>query len=530
MLNLLLKDFKLMLGSKQSLSQRIISAFFAALFFGAVIVVEVFLFRTILNTIGNIKGATSAFLTVFLCVTTVIITVSDLFNAKRLFFDDKDIEQLSPRPVTNGQIILSKMLFLFLIHYFTSILFEYPVLFAYGEMIGKPPLYFFTALFYPVATFLFEAGIALLLVYPLWLLSNLLKKHFLVKLIVSFAVIVALSFAYSYVLDVFIKLVSKNGLILLFSKDSIAKMIDFKKYAFPVNFLTDIFVNKSARAFFPFIFISAGIFGMGVAVAVFAFNYVRNVRVYGTIKSKKHAYKPVSVTKALIKKEITLICKNSDYVFSFTGLLVVQPLLLTFVIRSMNAALSAGSIQYFAALVPGLVSYVDILFVMLFTVVINQGANSYVTMEEKTVKNMKTIPVPFSKQLFIKVAIPFTMSLISLFASSLTLILTAAVTVKTGIFAFAVSVLLLFIFDVVSLWEELNIRHGKPRSTFVSSVISYLLPVCYAVVAILLSYEKISDTLTLLGGIATIIILGAFPVYYVFKNAGRLFLGLEAIN
>ena len=176
MLNLLLKDFKLMLGSKQSLSQRIISAFFAALFFGAVIVVEVFLFRTILNTIGNIKGATSAFLTVFLCVTTVIITVSDLFNAKRLFFDDKDIEQLSPRPVTNGQIILSKMLFLFLIHYFTSILFEYPVLFAYDEMIGKPPLYFFTALFYPVATFLFEAGIALLLVYPLWLLSNLLKK------------------------------------------------------------------------------------------------------------------------------------------------------------------------------------------------------------------------------------------------------------------------------------------------------------------------------------------------------------------
>lgn len=530
MLNLLLKDFKMMLGSKQSLSQRMISAIFTVLFFGVVVVVEVFLFRTILNTINNINGASFAFLTVFLCVTAVIITVSNLFNAKKLFFDVKDIEQLSPRPVTNGQIILSKMLFLFLIHYGTSILFEYPILFAYGEMIGKPPIYFFTALFYPVATFLFEAGVALLLVYPLWLLSNLLDKHFLVKLILSFAIILGLSFAYSYVLDVFIKLVSKNGLILLFSQESIAKMIAFKSYAFPVNFLTDIFVGKSVRAFFPFIFISAGIFGMGVAVSVFAFNYVRNVRVYGTVKPKKHAYKPVSVTKALIKKEVTLICKNSDYVFSFTGLLVVQPVLLTFVIRSMNAALSAGTIQYFTALVPGLISYVDILFVMLFTVVINQGANSYVTMEEKTVKNMKTIPVPFSKQLFIKVAIPFTMSLISLFASSLVLVLTEAVTVKTGIFAFIVSLLLLFVFDVVSLWEELNIRHGKPRSNFASSLVCYLLPICYAVVAILLSYEKISDTLTLLGGVGAIIVLGAFPVYYVFKNAGKLFLGLEAIN
>ena len=519
-----------MLGSRQSLSQRIISAIFSVLFFGAVIVVEVFLFRTILSTLENIKGATSAFLTVFLCVTTVLITVGDLFNAKRLLFDDKDIEQLSPRPVTNGQIILSKMLFLFLMHYATSMLFEYPVLFAYGEMIGKPPVFYFTALFYPVATFLFESGVALLLVYPFWLLGNLLNKHFAIKLVASFAVILGLSFAYTYVLDVFIKLVSKNGLILLFSQESVAKMIVFQRYAFPVNFLTDIFINKSARSFFPFILISAGVFGMGVALSVFAFNYVRNIRVYGAIKPKKHAYKPVSVTKALIKKEIALILKNSDYVFSFTGLLVVQPVLLTFVVRSMNTALSAGTLQYFAALVPGLVGYVDVLFIMLFTVVINQGANSYVTMEQKTVKNMKTIPVPFKKQLIIKVAIPFLLSALSLFASSLTLILTDTVTVKTGVFAFFVSLLLLFVFDVVSLWEELNIRHGKPRSNFVSSLVSYLLPVCYVVSAILLSYQKVSDTFTLLGGFAVIAVLGAFPVFYVFKNAGRLFLELEAIN
>ncbi len=72
--------------------------------------------------------------------------------------------------------------------------------------------------------------------------------------------------------------------------------------------------------------------------------------------------------------------------------------------------------------------------------------------------------------------------------------------------------------------------NGKPRSNFASSLVCYLLPICYAVVAILLSYEKISDTLTLLGGVGAIIVLGAFPVYYVFKNAGKLFLGLEAIN
>lgn len=530
MLNLLLKDFKMMLGSKQSLSQRVIAALFSVLFFVILIVVEVFLFRTILQTISGIKGASDAFLTVFLSITAVIITVSNLFNAKRLFFNTKDIEQLSNRPVTNGQIISSKLLYLFFIHYFTSITFEYPLLFAYGEMISKSPIFFFTALFYPVATFFFEMGIALLFVYPLWLLTKVFKKHFLIELGASLLVIFGLAIAYSEVLDVFIKLVSRNGLSQLFSQDSIAKLIVFEQYAFPVNFLTDIFLRKSTSAFFPFALISLGVFGMGVSVAIFAYNHVRNVNFSASVISKKHAYKPVSVTKALIKKEFSLIAKNSDYIFSFTGLLVVQPLLLTFVVKSMNATLSAGTVQYFAALVPGLKEYVDILFVMLFTVIINQGANAYITMEERTIKNMKTIPVPFAKQLLIKVAIPFTLSFVSSLASVLVLFITGVTSFRTAAFSLLITTVLLFVFDVVSLWEELNIRHGKPRSTFFSSILSYLLPFAYVIAAILLSYLQVSTVLTLFGGLLVIAIIGAAPVVIIFKNAGKLFLNLEAIN
>lgn len=530
MLNLLLKDFKLMFGNKQSLSKQILSAFFYVVFLGIFVVVEVFLFQAILQTIGKIDGAQSAFLTVFLCITAVIITVSNLFNAKRLFFDDKDIEQLANRPVTSTQIIVSKMLYLFFIHYATSLLFEYPLLFAYGQMIGKSAIYYFSTVFYPFATFFFETGVALLLVYPLWLFTKFMKKHFLIEMGVSLLMIFGLAIAYSYVLDIFIKLVSKNGLAQLFSQSSIESLIKFERMAFPVNFLKAIFINKSRSSLFPLAFISTGVFGMGVSIAVYAYNHIRNISFATAVLTKKHAYKPVSVTKALIKKEFSLIAKNSDYIFSFTGLLIVQPVLLTFVIKSMNATLSAGTIQYFVALVPGLKDYVNILFVMLFTVVINQGANAYVTMEERTVKNMKTMPVSFKKQLFIKVAIPFLMSLISCFISVLALVITGTVSFKTAGFSFLVTVVLLFIFDIVSLLEELSIRHGKPRSTFFSSALSYVLPFAYAVSAILLSYMGLDTTITFFGGLAVIILIGAFPVFYVFKNAGKLFLGLEAIN
>ena len=54
---------------------------------------------------------------------------------------------------------------------------------------------------------------------------------------------------------------------------------------------------------------------------------------------------------------------------------------------------------------------------MLFTLIINQGANNYISMENKNVRLMKTIPVNLYKQLFIKVIIPFILSSASLFVS-----------------------------------------------------------------------------------------------------------------
>ena len=530
MINLLIKDFRLMFGNKQSASQRIISGIFSVLFFVAFIVIEVFLFRTILKTIKDIKYASTAFLTVFLLITTIFITIGNLFQAKRLFFDAKDIEQLSNRPVSNTQIIMSKLLYLFLIHYATSLMFEYPLFVAYGLLANKMPMFYYLCLFYPVATFFFSMGVALLLVYPLWLFTKFIKRHFWLEMSVSLVLICGLTIVYSYVLDIFIKLVANNDLLSLFSQESINGFIKFQNYAFPVNFLVDIFFNKHARALFPYLCISLGVFALGLSVAIFAFGDVRNISSSTTVNQKERPYKSTSVTTALIKKEISLIAKNSDFIFSYTGLLIAQPLLLYFVTKSMNTVLGSGTIQYFAKLVPGLVDYVDILLMMLFTVIINQGANSYITMEERTIKNMKTIPVPFGKQLFIKVAIPFGLSTVSLIVSCLVLWLTKTITLQLALFAFLISVVLLFVFQIISLWEELSIRHGKPRTSSMSTLFAYLLPIIYAVTAIILSYTGLPTVVTILGGLGVITVIGAVPVIIVFTRANDLFLSLEAIN
>ena len=127
MLNLLLKDFKLMFGQEKSPLSRVLSILFTLLFVALFVTVEVFLFKTILDKIVTVQNAPRAFLTLFLTVTSLLLVIANTFQAKKLFFDAKDIEQLSTHPVANRQIILSKLVFLLVSHCITSTIFQFPL-------------------------------------------------------------------------------------------------------------------------------------------------------------------------------------------------------------------------------------------------------------------------------------------------------------------------------------------------------------------------------------------------------------------
>ena len=102
---------------------------------------------------------------------------TEILFSKKLFFNEKDIEQLSIHPVSNSSIILSKLLFLFVMHYATCLLFVYPLFIAYGALYPMQLKFYYLGLFYPILSFFFEMGIALFVVYPVWFIKKWLKKH-----------------------------------------------------------------------------------------------------------------------------------------------------------------------------------------------------------------------------------------------------------------------------------------------------------------------------------------------------------------
>ena len=192
----------------------------------------------------------------------------------------------------------------------------------------------------------------------------------------------------------------------------------------PINFLVDSFVNHVRSAIFPSIAISIGVFVLGLSVSIYFYNkFLQNNRTdSGTVKTKE--LKVESIRKALIKKELVLLLRNSNFIFSFTGLLMVEPFLSYLIIKSMNTIFTSGSLAYYLASVPNIIAFLDVMLMMLISAIIFQGANSYITNENKAIRLMKSIPVSLFEQLAIKVAIPLALSLAFLFISYLVLAFT----------------------------------------------------------------------------------------------------------
>ena len=109
MLNLLYKDFKLLFSSDKGKGQKILSLAFSIIFIGLFVAIEVFIFNMVFQKIERIQYADKAFVTVFLVIISLVLIIMEVGRAHKLFFDERDINQLTRCPVTSSEIITSKI-------------------------------------------------------------------------------------------------------------------------------------------------------------------------------------------------------------------------------------------------------------------------------------------------------------------------------------------------------------------------------------------------------------------------------------
>lgn len=533
MLSLIFKDFKLLFaGTHRNKLSKVLSILFTILAGVLFLVIEVYLFSEIFKRLKNIVGATDSYFTLFLFVISSLLTVFAILTAKKLFFNQEDNVKLQSLPISNSKIILSKLFFLFMTMYFMNMVFTFPLFVTYGRLYGKMVMFYFKAIFYPIFLFGFQGGVALLLVYPFKLLLDFFKKHLIVQFVVVVVIAFALTFAYSRVLNIFINLVASNNIASLFTTEAINRIKFLEKFMVPINFLERYFVNNSRAALFPSIAIAVGFLAAGLTVSIFAYNkFLQNVFSDSSKKkTKEHQLKSSSVTKALIRKELVILLRNSDFIFSFTGLLMVQPLLSFLIIKSINTIFTSGSLTYYLMAVPNILAFLDIMLMMLMSAIIFQGANNYITNENKNIRLMKSIPVPFFKQLFIKVSIPLIFSVTILLISYLVLAIGRQISWASFGYGLLINLIFIITLAIISLYEELSIKRNQAKNSLLSNIFTYAVPFTYFLIALLMCYNKVNFNLIFLLGFG-VVTISLLPFVICFKRRiSNKFLSLEVSN
>lgn len=530
MLNLIAKDFKLMFASKNGLKEKIISLIFSLIVGLMFIAIETFVFVTIINKIKVYQDAAIPFFTIFLFVISLIMIFFAVYNTKRLFFDEEDSKYLSSYPISNSKKVLSKLVFLFIIQYCANLIFTTPLFIAYGIIFEKLLFFFYSILFYPLFVFIFEAGLAFIIVYPYKLISDFMKKHVIVKLFATIIIAFGLTYAYGQLLNLFINLVSSNQLDSLFNVDVIESVSYLSERLMPVNFLVQIFINKSTKHLLSYLSFSLGIFLLGISLLIYFYHNFTNFIINEKKNNKLRELKVRSVKKALIRKEIIVLFKDSSYLFSFIGLLAIQPFLSVLIIKSINTVFASGTMAFYISLLHNFLPLLDILLMMLITLIISQGANQYITMEDKNIRLIKIMPVKIKTQLSIKVMIPFILSSTFCIISYLSLLVSYVISFTTFIFGSVLTILLLLIVDIVSLFEELKIKRNKPRSYIISTIYSYVLPICYFIVMVICSFYNMNIYIVYVIGIIAFILLSLPFVINIKSKVKNLFDELEVSN
>lgn len=492
MIELIKKDFLLLLPERKK--GRVTDILFTIVFLALFLLLEVFLFSSVMAKVEMYDNMPECIFTAFLLLVLVGMTISGLSHAERLFFQTKDMRLVCVIPVPLYKILLSKATVFFVTEWLTTFLFSYPLFVSYGLISDMPGGFYALSLLYPLCSLLLETAFVLLFITPLHTLLKTLKKHRAVYAVLVVAAMAAFSVLYYFVLTFFIGFVLQNqdGIFSTYNLQIIQKIFD---KAIPMIWLARAFVEGNIADFGLFMLFSLGLLLVDGIVFIGAYSPSMRFQPADIPPKKLPKYKKCGLTATLVRKEFFLLAQ-SDRLFSFLALLIVQPFLFSLIVSAIGNIFSTGIFFYYTAYLPQFLPLTYVFIALLFTLIVNQSANRYFSAEENMGDYLHTLPVSYEKQTLVKLAVPYVCSMISLTVSLTGAAWTGLIDLSAAIGAEILSAILLCGFELASLHCE---RYGKNGILY---IYLYALPSLFWASGVTLSYvcAELPITLFLLAG------------------------------
>lgn len=474
--------------AKKGIIKKIMSILSSIVLLGLFITLEVILYINIFDKVNVYTNLNDSLLIILLFILFIFGIFTNVGFAYSAFFkNEKEKIILGTSPASTFDIIYAKCINI----YFKSLIYVFSTIFTLSVAYGiksEVDFVFHVLMFFAsiVISFLCEM-FGMILVVPFKEIRKLLTRFKIISFIVMIIVLIAFSFVYGGILNLFVNLIRNDDIGSLFTTERVEFLNSVSKYLYPIFNMVDFakcnemnvnFVISLAFMIFSFVF------------AIFILNKYLGAYYHGAIdkktskKSNTYSIKLTSINNALIRKELSLALSNNEGIFSYISLVILQPFVVFSVISAVNLIFSTGNLNYISTLFPSIFLTVDVLLILLFLAVINTTSTMSLVKERSTLIVMKTMPVSYFKQLLFKALVPTIISSVSYLITLVVLVSFGEISFIEFAFLIVVGLLSIILLNVLSLFNDLKSRGA---SSLLSLILGFVLPFILVAVGALTS-------------------------------------------
>lgn len=471
----------------------------------ASLVAALLLIFVLLNKRFETFGVSLPLYIISLFILVIVQMIIHLPKFKKMVFNPSDKQIINVLPIKRKTLITSKMILFYIEELISLSFLVIPLTVAYGLTNNVNGSFYLVLLPLILVLPIFVLTLSLLFVYPYYYAVEYLKNKYFIQFALIIALIGTAAFGYKSILEVFISLINEDRLTYLFNVRNATLIENISKFLVPCNWIIGLSNGKLINILY---IISSSAFCLAVCYLLSDKLYNIKIRFNKPVLKEK-LNKVTTPTKSLIKKEYILMFRSTNYLFSYGSLLVLLPVIVnivTIAIRPLVIRLLGDA--FFLPFV--------ILFVTMFSAVINSFGGLFISREKDSISIIKMLPVSFKKQMNIKVGISLVNAGLSILVTMISMLLLKVVDFKGMICIFVISMLLVGVLIVSLAKKDLNKPAYKNEESNLSMAIvfSLLIPVGLFIGSLFLIMQFSADQMYLiLIGVMLLMFIVLFILY-----------------
>lgn len=388
----------------------------------------------------------------------VVFLVNVFVGVKKIhtmLTNGKEDDILIYQPINTGTIFMYKLLKVYLSQLLSTVLIILPIAISIdliSSQIGNGVSYYLLVASIIILLPFISCAIATLLSIPYIAISKKIQSKFIIKIIIYVLVVGAAFYVYSLFLKILSELIRSGSIRYVFDMQTVNKINSYTEYLYPSKFFTMILLHENIWLNMLIVLL--------ISLAAVCISYFVLKKMYlsiiqeqlegnASVYSKKTQLKLRSQMVALIKKEFTIVLRTPTYAFQYLAMSISLPFMVyvcAFLLESMLETLTIVNCNYALA----------IFVVSMFSILSNTFCTTNISRDGKMFGVMKTLPVSIKQIINAKVLFCSIVSVISVLASSLILLLTGYLNILYFIITFVVGLIFSFVQITIATRKDMK--------------------------------------------------------------------------